>query len=174
MGFLLNYNLIQGTYANGAAVKAALIAKGASITESTDKYQVLTSLATYYLLNTSGAAVADRADAAKTKLLYLFGSAMAGAKGQLFGVSEKDLLDHVHSFDGGGFKTKDFRTLVGTKSAQASLANRDAPKDAKAYKKAVKEVATEVSQVLGNTPSVALASYINPAVFAPWRAAAGV
>lgn len=106
--------------------------------------------------------------------MLLARKAKAGANGQLFGINEKQLLDHVHGFDGGGFKTKDFRTLTGTRAAQAHIANRDAPTDAKSYKKAVKEVATEVSQILGNTPSVALASYINPMVFAPWRMAAGV
>jgi DNA topoisomerase IB len=43
------------------------------------------------------------------------------------------------------------------------------PKSQKEYKKMVKDVATIVSKQLGNTPTVALQSYIHPAVFAEWR-----
>ena len=47
------------------------------------------------------------------------------------------------------------------------------PTSMAAYKAAVKGVAVKVSKVLGNTPSVALSSYINPVVFVKWRAAVG-
>jgi DNA topoisomerase IB len=96
----------------------------------------------------------------------------AGDNGQLFPINEKMLLDHVHSFDGGGFKTKDFRTLLGTRTAISEVANREAPKNEKDYKKAVMEVAKVVSSKLGNTPVIALQSYINPSVFAAWKIAA--
>lgn len=107
-------------------------------------------------------------DAAVKKML-IARKKKAGASGQLFPISEKNLLDHVHSFDGGGFKTKDFRTLLGTKEAMRAVAERKAPTSEKEYKKAVTEVAREVSRKLGNTPVVALQSYINPSVFAEWR-----
>ena len=96
--------------------------------------------------------------------------AAAGDGGQLFGVNEKQLLDHVHSLDGGGFKTKDFRTLLGTRTAMQEVAKTQAPKTEKDYVKAVKAVATIVSKKLGNTPTVALQSYISPAVFGDWEA----
>ena len=96
--------------------------------------------------------------------------AAAGDNGQLFGVNEKQLLDHVHSLDGGGFKTKDFRTLLGTRTAMQEIAKMPAPKTEKDYVKAVKAVATIVSKKLGNTPTVALQSYISPAVFGDWEA----
>lgn len=96
----------------------------------------------------------------------------AGEDGQLFPINEKTLLDHAHSLDGGGFKTKDFRTLLGTRTAMAEVARLPAPKDEASYKKAVMSVAKTVSQKLGNTPIIALQSYINPAVFAQWRIAA--
>ena len=92
----------------------------------------------------------------------------AGEDGKLFGVTDKALLDHVHSFDGGGFKTKDFRTLLGTRTALAEIAKMSAPTDEKAYKKAVMDVAKKVSAKLGNTPTVALQSYIAPEVFSKW------
>ena len=95
----------------------------------------------------------------------------AGDDGQLFPISEKNLLDHVHTLDGGGFKTKDFRTLLGTRTAMIEVAKRPAPKDMASYKKYVMDVAKIVSTKLGNTPTIALQAYINPAVFADWKIA---
>jgi DNA topoisomerase-1 len=92
----------------------------------------------------------------------------AGNNGRLFGnVNQKSLLDYVHSF-GGGFKTKDFRTLVGTKTAMKEVTKVAPPANATGYKKAVMQVAKVVAAKLGNTPTVALQSYISPVVFAPW------
>jgi DNA topoisomerase-1 len=79
------------------------------------------------------------------------------------------LLRHVHSLDGGSFKTKDFRTLVGTRSAMTDMKAIAAPKNMVEYKKKVREVAIKVAARLGNTPTVALQSYINPTVFSEWR-----
>ena len=94
----------------------------------------------------------------------------SGDSGKLFDCSETELLDHVHSFDGGGFKTKDFRTLVGTRTAMLEVSRRKKPPaDEKEYKKAVHEVAVAVSKKLGNTPIIALNSYISPFVFSEWR-----
>jgi phage-related protein (TIGR01555 family) len=100
----------------------------------------------------------------------------AGAKGKLFPhTTDKLLLEHTHSLDGGGFKTKDFRTYLGTKTAFDMVAAvKKTPTTEKEYKKAVKEVATKVSGILGNTPAIALQSYISPTVFADWRAAVGM
>lgn len=94
----------------------------------------------------------------------------AGEDERLFpATSDKRLLEQAHSLDDGKFKTKDFRTHLGTKTA-ANLVRKTkpVPTDEKSYKAAVKKVATEVSKVLGNTPLIALQSYINPAVFSEW------
>lgn len=94
----------------------------------------------------------------------------AGNSGRLFGeLSDSDLRDHVNTFDGGSFTTKDFRTLLGTRTAMQQVAKQPRPSNPTAYKKAVKAVAKTVSDKLGNTPTVALQSYINPVVFAGWR-----
>ena len=99
----------------------------------------------------------------------------AGPFGRLFpGVSDSSLRDYVHSLDGGDFKVKDFRTRLANDVAMKQVAGMKAPTDAKSYKKAVTDVAKAVSTKLGNTPSVALASYINPSVFSSWRMAAHV
>jgi DNA topoisomerase IB/8-oxo-dGTP pyrophosphatase MutT (NUDIX family) len=97
----------------------------------------------------------------------------AGAKGKLFGVTDAALREHSHDMDGGGFKTKDFRTHLGTKTAMGEVAQRDAPASPTAYKRAVREVAKVVASKLGNTAAVALQAYIAPEVFSEWRAAAG-
>ena len=99
--------------------------------------------------------------------------AASGDSKQLFPINEKLLLDHVHSFDGGSFKTKDFRTLLGTKTAMDEVAKvTQKPADAKSYRKAVMSVAKIVAERLGNTPIIALQSYISPAAFADWRISA--
>jgi DNA topoisomerase I len=98
-------------------------------------------------------------------------AAASGPDGRLFPkTDDKKLLDYVHTFDGGGFKTKDFRTLLATKTARdAVAADPMPPKDDKEYRKKVMAVAALVSKRLGNTPVVALQSYISPTVFAEWR-----
>jgi DNA topoisomerase-1 len=98
-------------------------------------------------------------------------AAKAGPDGSLFpATSDKALLDYTHSLGDGSFKTKDFRTHLGTKTASEAVASMPVPKDEKSYKAAVKAVAVQVSAVLGNTPVIALQSYINPTVFAAWTA----
>lgn len=94
----------------------------------------------------------------------------SGSDGKLFGnVTNASLLAYVHSLDGGSFKTKDMRTLKGTSEAHALVQSLPAPKTKREYAKMVRMVAIHVSKKLGNTPSVALASYISPVVFAPWQ-----
>jgi DNA topoisomerase-1 len=71
-----------------------------------------------------------------------------------------------------GFKVKDLRTLRGT--AEAALLVRTLPEpdasDPRAVAAAKLEVARRVAALLGNTPKVALESYVDPTVFGPWDA----
>lgn len=83
------------------------------------------------------------------------------------------LLAHVKSLAGADFKTKDFRTLIGTRVAAGEINNMPVPKTPAEYKKFAKAVATTVSEKLGNTPTVAMKSYIAPHVFAEWKLASG-
>lgn len=102
-------------------------------------------------------------------------AAMAGPDGQLFpSVSAQSLLNYIHTFDGGGFKSKDLRTLVAARTAKDMIAKFPVPQNPMQYKKSVKEVATQVATKLGNSATVALQSYIPPILFAEWRSAAGV
>jgi DNA topoisomerase I len=95
----------------------------------------------------------------------------AGATGKLFDIDETQLSQYTHSMDGGNFKTKDMRTLLGTTIAQKMVSTVHPPKDLKSYKKAVTAIAKEVALHLGNTATVALQSYIDPTVFSGWKAA---
>jgi DNA topoisomerase-1 len=111
-------------------------------------------------------------DDPETKKMLLKRKQLSGNNGRLFTVSEAHLLSYVSTLDGGGFKTKDFRTLLGTNIAMREVEATPAPKNEKEYKKAVVRVAKAVANKLGNTPVIALQSYINPVVFADWRVAA--
>ena len=88
-----------------------------------------------------------------------------GEKGRLFDVNDQSLRDYSHNVTGGQFNPKDFRTLKATTMARNLVAGAERAGDEKAYRKAVLSVAKEVSTALGNTPVVALQSYINPHVF---------
>lgn len=107
----------------------------------------------------------------ETKRLLIERKNQVGARAVLFGITEKTLLDHAHRLGNGSFTTKDFRTLVGTRTAIEKISTMRRPATPKTYKKAVKAVALEVAAKLGNTPAVALSAYINPKVFAKWQAA---
>ncbi len=94
--------------------------------------------------------------------------------GQLFpSVTDGSLRKYIGQLDGKGFLTKDLRTLKGTSEAKDLVAIMPIPTNAKEYKKAVKAVAMHVSKILGNTPTIALKSYISPVVFAAWKEASG-
>ena len=99
----------------------------------------------------------------------------AGPGGKLFPkTTDGKLLGYVHSLDGGSFKTKDFRTLLGTRLAMREIKNFHTPRNAQSYKKQVMAIAKKVAQALGNTPAIALQSYISPEIFSRWRITAHV
>jgi DNA topoisomerase-1 len=65
---------------------------------------------------------------------------------------------------GDQYTVKDLRTWTATVHAAVDLAEAEPAKTKTAAKKAVKEMLTEVSGHLGNTPSVARSSYVDPRV----------
>jgi DNA topoisomerase-1 len=117
----------------------------------------------------------DVRDPALAKMLVAR-AAKAGPNGKIFpAVTDSSLLRYTHSLDGGDFKTKDMRTLLGTKTAMQEVAKvKRPPATPTDYKKAVKKVAEVVAKKLGNTPTVALTSYIAPEIFGGWRMAVGL
>jgi len=94
----------------------------------------------------------------------------AGEDGKLFGINSDLLRDYTHTLGGGNFKPKDFRTLRGTMIAVAEIDRvTEKPKDQKGFRKAVMGIAKIVAQSLGNTPVIALQSYVHPFVWKKLR-----
>lgn len=89
---------------------------------------------------------------------------------RLFDTNERKVLARLKELVGPEFLVKDLRTYLANEIALSAIAEMDAPKTLAEFRKARKAVAVAVSNSLGNTPSMALSSYINPAVFADWEA----
>jgi DNA topoisomerase-1 len=75
------------------------------------------------------------------------------------------IADHL----GDGFTAKDFRTWGGTLTAAVALAEHGPPEDAADERRILAAVMRRVGRELGNTPAVARASYVSPAVIEQWR-----
>jgi DNA topoisomerase-1 len=75
------------------------------------------------------------------------------------------LAEHL----GGDFTAKDFRTWGGTLIAAVALAERGPPSSAAEERAVLAAVMRRVASELGNTPAVARASYVSPAVVEQWR-----
>jgi DNA topoisomerase-1 len=65
---------------------------------------------------------------------------------------------------GEDFTAKDFRTWGGTLLAAIALAEREPAKTMSEQKRTIAAVMRTVGEQLGNTPAVARASYVSPAV----------
>ena len=92
-----------------------------------------------------------------------------GAEDQLFPtVSDAAVRTYLKEVSGEDFKVKDFRTWHGTAIALSMVKKMPVPKTKKELASQRKAVGTKVSEFLGNTPTVALSSYIDPAVFKSW------
>lgn len=92
---------------------------------------------------------------------------------QLFNTNEDKVRNYFR--DQGGvpkeFLLKDLRTMKANTTALKVIKDTpesDLPKTKQEFQKKRKEVATVVSGQLGNDPTMALNSYINPTVFTPW------
>lgn len=78
-------------------------------------------------------------------------------------VRASEINDYVCDRTGGPFTAKDFRTLRGTIVAAQSLAAADAS-TTRSRSRAVVAAVAAAAEALGNTPTVAKASYIDPRV----------
>lgn len=87
---------------------------------------------------------------------------------RLFNVTDKAVRDYFRSISGGDFKVKDLRTWNGTAAALREIAKVTPPRTKTELVKARAAVGKVVAAHLGNTPSVALKSYIAPEVFTGW------
>ncbi|AZS35547.1 hypothetical protein CVS47_00139 [Microbacterium lemovicicum] len=84
-------------------------------------------------------------------------------------LSAGDVNAHLRALTGGPFTAKDFRTLRGTVSAADALARIGTVDTKKDLARAEKLAVRATADALGNTPSVARASYIDPRVFTEYR-----
>ncbi|MGP3533385.1 DNA topoisomerase IB [Microbacterium sp. RD1] len=80
-----------------------------------------------------------------------------------------DVNAYVRSLTGGSFTAKDFRTLRGTILAAEALARIGTVDTKSDLKRAELLAVRATAEALGNTPSVARSSYIDPRVFSLYR-----
>jgi DNA topoisomerase-1 len=85
-------------------------------------------------------------------------------EGDLYNLTGKRLNDYVRIYLGEEFTAKDFRTWGGTLAAAVALAEADPAETETQAKKTLAAVMRRVAERLGNTPAVARASYVSPAV----------
>jgi DNA topoisomerase I len=84
--------------------------------------------------------------------------------GSLRNLTGAHLNAYIEEHMGGEFTAKDFRTWGGTLIAAIAFAEQGTPETETAAKKVVAGVMRAVGARLGNTPAVARASYVSPAV----------
>ena len=84
-------------------------------------------------------------------------------------VGPVDVNEDIRERTGGNFTAKDFRTLRGTVVAADTLAALGPAGTARARSSAIREAIAEASRVLGNTPAIARASYVDPRVLAAYE-----
>jgi DNA topoisomerase I len=84
--------------------------------------------------------------------------------GELVALTASQLNEYVRDHLGPEFSAKDFRTWGGTLSAAVALSEYDQPRSETEAKRVLAAVGRRVGERLGNTPAVARASYIAPAV----------
>jgi DNA topoisomerase I len=84
--------------------------------------------------------------------------------GQRRSIGSADVNDYVRETAGGEFTAKDFRTWAGTVVAAKTLAAAGPPRSKRQATQNVNRAMAVVGESLGNTPAIARASYVHPAV----------
>jgi DNA topoisomerase-1 len=79
-------------------------------------------------------------------------------------VRSDEVNEYLRDASGGEMTAKDFRTWHATVTAAIELASVGSQRSATARKRAVAAVMRDVAELLGNTPTVARASYVDPRV----------
>lgn len=81
-------------------------------------------------------------------------------------VQSSDVNEYIHEIAGDEFTAKDFRTWHATVLAAGAVALRgEQARSASARRRAIAGAAADVAELLGNTPAVCRASYVDPRVF---------
>lgn len=100
-------------------------------------------------------------------------SRLASRSGKLFETNDAKVRRYFATLSD-EFIVHDFRTWNATDAARQAIAKMQMPSTPEAYWDQRDQVAEIAASKLGDTPIVALASYINPYVFDGWRIYAGV
>jgi DNA topoisomerase-1 len=79
-------------------------------------------------------------------------------------IDASDVNDYVRERTGGEFTAKDFRTLHGTIAAAISLAKHGPEATKSGRTRALAQAMRDAAEVLGNTPTIAKTSYVDPRV----------
>jgi DNA topoisomerase I len=110
----------------------------------------------------------ELADAVRKLLAVKGGSRLFrycnGERGELCNLTGRKLNDYIQEHLGEEFTAKDFRTWGGTLLAAVALAEHGVAESETQAKRTVAAVMRTVGERLGNTPAVARASYVSPAV----------
>ena len=85
-------------------------------------------------------------------------------EGELYNLTGRRLNEYIRQHMGEEFSAKDFRTWGGTLHAAVAFAERGVVETQTEQKRVVAAVMRRVGERLGNTPAVARASYVSPAV----------
>jgi len=81
----------------------------------------------------------------------------------------EDINADIRARTGGDFSAKDFRTLHGTAAAAVALARTGPRSSPSAQDRAIAAAVRATATLLGNTPAVARASYIDPRIIDLYR-----
>lgn len=76
----------------------------------------------------------------------------------------EDINADIRARAGGEFSAKDFRTLRGTSAAAASLTRTGPASTVRGRRAAIALAMRDAAEVLGNTPAIARASYVDPRI----------
>lgn len=85
--------------------------------------------------------------------------------GQIRDLTSVDVNAYIKEIMGSDYTAKDFRTWGGTLAASIELAKLNRPDTDKERKKCITACVKSVAKKLGNTPSIARESYIDPRIF---------
>jgi DNA topoisomerase I len=89
---------------------------------------------------------------------------------KIFRTNDNDIRTYLNTLPmGSGFMVKDFRTYIGTITAFRKIKTMPVPRNSKEFKKYRREVGDTVAKKLGNSPTIALKSYVSPEVFCAWE-----
>lgn len=88
--------------------------------------------------------------------------------GNLRDIRSDDVNEYIRDLMGEEFSAKDFRTWGGTLLASIELSQTERSHSINERKKTVTECVKRVAQKLGNTPSIARGSYIDPRVISAY------